>query len=184
LVTHDANLKKLLHSIQEIPGLHRDIRQEASNRDKLKVEVRAEISNFKISLKDLSVSLNHKIDGMSALEERIRMIEKQCEYVQDIALNTKQDITKTLSDKKEEDLELMQKLQRYEGKLDATIQDTKFWLTKYTDTFAKHDKEMLSIKEELNGRLNTTLEQLRRRVTIKDMKLNFKSLNDLLLVKF
>jgi hypothetical protein len=43
---------------------------------------------------------------------------------------------------------------------------------------------MLGLKEELTGRMNTTLEQLRRRVTIKDMKLNFKALNDLLLVKF
>ena len=43
---------------------------------------------------------------------------------------------------------------------------------------------MSGLRTELQGRLDTIIVQVKNRVSVKDMKLNFKALNDLLLVKF
>jgi len=72
----------------------------------------------------------------------------------------------------------------YESRLDKTIEDSKYWLATYTETFKEHDKDMKGLQTELCGRLESVNDNLRLRVSINDMKLNFKSLNDMLFVKF
>jgi hypothetical protein len=64
------------------------------------------------------------------------------------------------------------------------VGDCKYWLDKYTESFKQHDKVMLGLKTEINGRLDNVLDQLNLRVSIDDVTLNFERLNDLLLVKF
>ena len=57
-------------------------------------------------------------------------------------------------------------------------------MEKYTETFNKHDAEFKSIQTVMEGRLDNVLEQCEQKVSINDMKLNFKTLNDMLFVKF
>jgi len=57
-------------------------------------------------------------------------------------------------------------------------------MQKYTESFKEHDRVMSGLRTELQGRLDTIIVQVKNRVSVKDMKLNFKALNDLLLVKF
>ena len=72
----------------------------------------------------------------------------------------------------------------YESRLDKTMEDSKYWLEKYTDSFREHDKNMNGLRTELNGRFDNIRDQLSGRVSVRDMELNFKVLNDLLFVKF
>lgn len=43
---------------------------------------------------------------------------------------------------------------------------------------------MVGLRLELTGRLDTALDSLNRFVTLRDVKINFKTLNDMLFVKF
>ena len=57
-------------------------------------------------------------------------------------------------------------------------------LEKYSHTYNLHDAEFKSIKTVLEGRLDNVLEQVESKVSHNDMQLNFKTLNDMLFVKF
>ena len=72
----------------------------------------------------------------------------------------------------------------YEARLDKTIEDAKYWLETYTAAFKAHDKDMQGLRTELSGRLGTVIDACALRVSITDMTLNFKTLNDMLFVKF
>lgn len=72
----------------------------------------------------------------------------------------------------------------YEQRLNSTVQDAKYWLDKYTDQYKSHDKKMAGMRVEMTGKMENILEQIQLRVSIRDMKSNFKALNDLLFVKF
>ena len=43
---------------------------------------------------------------------------------------------------------------------------------------------MVGLRLELTGRLDTALDSLNRFVTLRDIRINFKTLNDMLFVKF
>jgi len=54
-------------------------------------------------------------------------------------------------------MEQAQKLSKHEERLNATINDAKFWLTSYTQSFKEHDLFMSGLKEQLNGRMDNVL---------------------------
>ena len=99
-------------------------------------------------------------------------------------MNTKSDMHKDLEAQNRETVNMAQKLVTHENRLEKTVGDCKYWLDKYTESFKQHDKVMLGLKTEINGRLDNVLDQLNLRVSIEDVTLNFERLNDLLLVKF
>jgi len=68
--------------------------------------------------------------------------------------------------------------------MDKTIADSKYWLETYTEGYKKHDLKMVEIVELVKGRIQNMNESMSKRVSIEDMKLNFKTLNEMLLVKF
>jgi len=77
-----------------------------------------------------------------------------------------------------------QKLATHENRMDKTIADSKYWLETYTEGYKKHDLKMVEIVELVKGRIQNMNESMSKRVSIEDMKLNFKTLNEMLLVKF
>lgn len=68
--------------------------------------------------------------------------------------------------------------------MDQVVNDCKYWLDKYTKAYKDNDKNIASYRSEFNGRFDTMLYQLTRRVTNDDIKKNFKKMNDMLFVKF
>ena len=68
--------------------------------------------------------------------------------------------------------------------MDQTIADAKFWLEKYTKGYKENDAKIGELQGEFNGRLETILYQVSRRVTIDDMKKNMDKLSDMLYIKF
>jgi hypothetical protein len=64
------------------------------------------------------------------------------------------------------------------------VNDCKYWLNKYTQAYKYTDKNVAAFREEFNGRFDTILYQLNRRVTNDDIRKNFTKLNDMLFVKF
>jgi hypothetical protein len=85
------------------------------------------------------------------------MIEEKCQQVQDIVIKTKSDIFSDYQKQKLEQMEQAQKLSKHEERLNATINDAKFWLTSYTQSFKEHDLFMAGLKEQLNGRMDNVL---------------------------
>ena len=77
-----------------------------------------------------------------------------------------------------------EKLSNYEEKLNKTINDAKYWLKKYTDSYTEHDKNLAGIKTEISGKISYCMEELKNRASVRDIKINFNILNDLLGVKF
>ena len=57
-------------------------------------------------------------------------------------------------------------------------------MDKYTKAYQENDKKIGEMQGESNGRIETVLFELSRRVTIDDMKKNFNKLNDMLYIKF
>lgn len=72
----------------------------------------------------------------------------------------------------------------HEVRMDQTINDTKFWLDKYTKAYKENDIQINQIKAEFEGKLEALEFQVSRRPTNDDLQKNFKRLNDILLVKF
>jgi hypothetical protein len=56
--------------------------------------------------------------------------------------------------------------------MDQVINDSKYWLEKYTKAYKENDKSITQYREEFQGRLDTVLYQLDRRVTNDDIKKN------------
>ena len=69
-------------------------------------------------------------------------------------------------------------------KLDRTIEDCKFWLEKYTTSFKSSDRDFKTIQKKLEGQMEIVLHEAQKCVTEDDMKINFKTLNDMMFVKF
>lgn len=68
--------------------------------------------------------------------------------------------------------------------MEQVIADSKYWLDNYTKAYKENDKKIGEIQGEFNGRFETVLYQLERRITVDDMKKNFDKLNDMLFIKF
>lgn len=77
-----------------------------------------------------------------------------------------------------------EKLSNYEEKLNKTINDAKYWLKKYTDSYTETDKNLAGIKTEISGKISYCIDELQNRASVRDIKINFNILNDLLGVKF
>ena len=58
--------------------------------------------------------MEQRLDHMSTLEERIRMIEDKCQQIQSITLNTKKEIFDAWTKQKIETLQQSEKLATYE----------------------------------------------------------------------
>ena len=68
--------------------------------------------------------------------------------------------------------------------MDQVINDSKYWLEKYTKAYKDNDKTIAQYRQEFNGRFETVLYQLNRRVTVDDIRKNFEKLNKMVFVKF
>eukprot|EP00352_Strombidinopsis_acuminata_P000101 CAMPEP_0176338600 /NCGR_PEP_ID=MMETSP0126-20121128/81_1 /TAXON_ID=141414 ORGANISM="Strombidinopsis acuminatum, Strain SPMC142" /NCGR_SAMPLE_ID=MMETSP0126 /ASSEMBLY_ACC=CAM_ASM_000229 /LENGTH=123 /DNA_ID=CAMNT_0017681661 /DNA_START=521 /DNA_END=892 /DNA_ORIENTATION=- len=77
-----------------------------------------------------------------------------------------------------------QKLDAHEQKMDAQFTETKYWLEKYTTSYRDNDKLVNSFRAETRGKIERMDDILDRKVTVEDMKKNFRALNDMLFIKF
>ena len=68
--------------------------------------------------------------------------------------------------------------------MEQVVADAKFWIEKYTKAYKENDAKIGEMQGEFNGRLDTILFQVDRRVTVDDVKKNFDKLNDMLFIKF
>lgn len=68
--------------------------------------------------------------------------------------------------------------------MQATITDAKFWLDKYCKAHRENDAKIGEMQGEFNGRFDTLLFELARRVSVDDFRRNFDKLNDILFIKF
>lgn len=99
-------------------------------------------------------------------------------------LRTKTEVGQQVSDVKQEMARNQTRHENLETRMDQTIADAKFWLEKYTKGYKENDAKIGELQGEFNGRIDTILFQLSRRVTVDDMKKNFDKLNDMLFLKF
>jgi hypothetical protein len=68
--------------------------------------------------------------------------------------------------------------------MDQVIGDCKYWMDKYSKAYKDNDKAITTYRAEFNGRIDTILYQLNRRVTNDDIRKNFQAWNDMLFIKF
>ena len=130
------------------------------------------------------VFLEQKIDAAMALEEKFNQNKEDLKQVQDVMLRTKGDVSQQISDVKQDMLRNQTRHDNLESRMDTTIADAKFWLEKYTKGYKENDAKIGEMQGEFNGRIDTILFQLDRRVTVDDMKKNFNKMNDMLFIKF
>lgn len=130
------------------------------------------------------VFLEQKIDAAMALEEKFNQNKEDLKQVQDVMLRTKGDVSQQVSDVKQDMLRNQTRHDNLESRMDTTIADAKFWLEKYTKGYKENDAKIGEMQGEFNGRIDTILFQLDRRVTVDDMKKNFNKMNDMLFIKF
>jgi hypothetical protein len=90
--------------------------------------------------------VDQRLDHMTSLEERIRMIEEKTQQIQNITLNTKKDIFDAWTKQKLETLQQSEKLAGYEDRLEQTVDDAKYWLKTYNKTYAEHDSNLQSFR--------------------------------------
>ena len=68
--------------------------------------------------------------------------------------------------------------------MDQVLNDSKYWLDRYTKAYRENDQMIARLQSEFNGRLETVFYQLSRRVTNDDIKKNFDKYNEMLTIKF
>ena len=78
----------------------------------------------------------------------------------------------------------MQKIDAQEARMDQVLNDSKYWLDRYTKAYRENDQMIARLQSEFNGRLETVFYQLSRRVTNDDIKKNFDKYNEMLTIKF
>jgi hypothetical protein len=104
--------------------------------------------------------------------------------IQEMSIRTKMDVLQEFGKAQAGIREQHGKLAVHENRMDKTIADSKYWLEKYTNGFKEHDMKMTELSTLLNGRVDNITELMSKRISVEDMKLNFKTLNTMLLVKF
>jgi hypothetical protein len=68
--------------------------------------------------------------------------------------------------------------------MDQNISDCKFWVMNYADSFKAHEKLMTKIEGDVSLKVKTAMHEMNKKISINDIKLNFRALNDLMFVKF
>jgi predicted metal-dependent peptidase len=68
--------------------------------------------------------------------------------------------------------------------MDSNISDCKFWVQKYTAAFKSHEATMVQADTDVKSMMDRAMEEMKKKISIKDMALNFKALNDLMFTKF
>ena len=68
--------------------------------------------------------------------------------------------------------------------MDQNISDAKFWMLQYSDINQKHKADMIKMKEDIVRKMDVAMDEMKTKVSIQDLRINFKALNDLLFVKF
>ena len=99
-------------------------------------------------------------------------------------LRTKTDIGSQMTDIRGEMSRNQTRHESLETRMDQTISDCKFWMDKYTKAYKENDAKIGEIQGRFDGRMDTILFQLTRKVTVDDMKKNFDKLSDILFIKF
>ena len=77
-----------------------------------------------------------------------------------------------------------QKIDSQESRMDQVLNDSKYWLERYTKAYKENDQMIARLQSEFNGRIETVFYQLTRRVTTDDIKKNFNKYNEMLEIKF
>ena len=119
-----------------------------------------------------------------ALEAKFDQNKEDLKQVQDVMLRTKTEIGQQVADVRSEMTKQTTRHENLEARMDQVISDSKFWMEKYTKAYKENDAKIGEMQGEFNGRIETILFQLTRRVTVDDMKKNFDKLNDMLYIKF
>ena len=78
----------------------------------------------------------------------------------------------------------MQKIDAQEARMDQVLNDSKYWLERYTKAYRENDQMIAKLQSEFNGRIETIFYQLTKRVTNDDIKKNFDKFNEMLAIKF
>jgi hypothetical protein len=76
----------------------------------------------------------------------VRTVERQSQLVQKITLDTKKEIFDAWTKQKMETIAVQNNLMGYESRLDKTMEDSKYWLTTYTEAFKVHDRDMKGLR--------------------------------------
>ena len=170
--------------MQEITTLAKKIQQleqrtEASNNN---ITKRFDQMNEKITSN--KVYLETKIDATNMLEEKFNQNKEDLKQVQDVMLRTKTELQQMTADVKIDMQKQMQKIDAQEARMDQVLNDSKYWLDRYTKAYRENDQMIARLQSEFNGRLETVFYQLSRRVTNDDIKKNFDKYNEMLTIKF
>ena len=180
---YNARIYKLETAVPEIADLRKKIARLQTIQEETAARNEVLSDDLKYRISSSQDTLQSRIDQIGTLDERVKMIEAQCDRVQKVTLDTKKEIYDAATKQKMETLTVQNSLTGYEARLDKTIEDAKYWLETYTAAFKAHDKDMQGLRTELSGRLGTVIDACALRVSITDMTLNFKTLNDMLFVK-
>ena len=119
-----------------------------------------------------------------ALEEKFSQSQRDLSKVTDVVLKTKTALAQQVSDVRAEMGKYIEVHKQHERHMDQTLSDSKFWLEKYTDAFKESEKKVAEMQSEFNGRVDTLLYQVSRRVTNDDLKKNMSKMNEMLFIKF
>lgn len=130
------------------------------------------------------VYLETKIDATNMLEEKFNQNKEDLKQVQDVMLRTKTELQQMTADVKIDMQKQMQKIDAQEARMDQVLNDSKYWLDRYTKAYRENDQMIARLQSEFNGRLETVFYQLSRRVTNDDIKKNFDKYNEMLTIKF
>jgi hypothetical protein len=130
------------------------------------------------------VYLETKIDATMMLEDKFAQNKEDLKTVQDVMLKTKVELQQMTADVKIDMASQMQKIDAQEARMDQVLNDSKYWLERYTKAYQENDKSIARMQSEFNGRIETVFYQLSRRVTNDDIKKNFDKYNEMLKIKF
>lgn len=99
-------------------------------------------------------------------------------------LKSKEELTKDQSEMRKDFSKIQSEFQQAQKSLVAVVDDTKFWLDKFMKSFADQEASLQKTKVEISGEVTAIKFQLTRKLSIEDMRVNYKALTDLLFVKF
>lgn len=99
-------------------------------------------------------------------------------------LRTKVEVQQHVTDMKTLAATQQRKNDELQVQMESTISDAKFWLDKYSKAYKENDAKIGEMQGEFNGRFDSLLFELTRRVSVDDFRRNFDKLNDILFIKF
>ena len=68
--------------------------------------------------------------------------------------------------------------------MESTVNEAQYWMKKYGEQHKEAEGNFNKLKYHVEETMNLFRSDIERRVVVKDLECNFKTLNDLLFVKF